>query len=945
MRAILALIFFLSGASALVFESLWFRLAGLSLGNSVWSASLVLAAFMGGLALGNAVIAALHARMTRPVRLYAVLELTIGIAGFSVVLLLPQFPALLGPLLGGLADTPMLLNGVRLTIAFLTLLLPAIAMGATLPVLVHALSLRDSNFGSSVGWLYGWNTLGAMLGVIAAEVLFVPAFGVKSSGLIALSFNLAAAVIALRVAETDEEVAAARPLKSDAMSIDSRTWRYIAIGFFSGAVMLALEVVWFRYLLLTRDGTSLIFAVMLAVVLAGIALGGLAAGHLFRRDDRAYRWLSHVTAVSAALVVLTYWGYDLFSSARASNGTSVFLFVTLATFLMFPVAFLSGVIFTMVNRAVRDSFGSSARTTGIATFCNTTGAMLGSLAAGFVLLPMIGMETSFFLIATLYAVLAFVVPTQPGTSRAHRLWSRGAIAAGLGFVILFPFGLMQESYFKVHPPQLPDHTLVASREGLVETIRYYSRDRFGEPMSHRLVTNGHSMSSTSTASKRYMKLYVYLPLALKPDSDNALLISFGVGSTAKALTDSAGLEHIDVVDISRDVLEMSNIVYPGAGNPLRDRRVDVHVEDGRFFLNTTENHYDLITSEPPPPALAGVVNLYSQEYFELIRERLSPGGYATYWLPVVQLSPGESMAITKAFCNAFEDCSLWAGSGLEWMLVGSKSAGRQTDAEGFAAQWHDPVVGPELDALGIESPEQLGSLFMADAELLDRVTADILPVRDNHPGRITADPGNYVERVDLYADLMDETERRARFKNSELIARLWPEGYVAASEPYFRYERLIKHHFTLGAYREPSEPYIWKAIDGVLTDTSLTTLPLWLLGSDRAAQNIVTEVLDRDGYQAKLAPQLARRHTAERDFDTALMYMQDHVTKTREVSLRDSNLYLYLLAKTGRAADAEPIIEQLGAMNNPEINRFLDWYRGRFDVGGEDGERSAFVRD
>ena len=195
MRATLALIFFLSGASALIFESLWFRLAGLSLGNSVWSASLVLAAFMGGLALGNGLVARLHNRVLQPVRLYATLEFTIGISGIAVVLLLPKLPYLLGPVLGGLADTPILLNAMRVTIAFVILVTPAIAMGATLPILAKALSRQDSNFGANIGWLYGWNTLGAMLAAFSTALFLVPAFGILNSGLVALVCNMIAAKV------------------------------------------------------------------------------------------------------------------------------------------------------------------------------------------------------------------------------------------------------------------------------------------------------------------------------------------------------------------------------------------------------------------------------------------------------------------------------------------------------------------------------------------------------------------------------------------------------------------------------------------------------------------------------------------------------------------------------------------------------------------------------
>ena len=931
MRATLAVIFFLSGASALIFESLWFRLAGLSLGNSVWSASLVLAAFMGGLAIGNALVARLHERVRRPVGLYAALELTIGISGIAVVWFLPLLSDLLGPILGSLTDAPVLLNATRVSIAFVILLIPATAMGTTLPVLAKAMSHRYPNFGANIGWLYGWNTLGATIGALSAALFLVPILGVFNSGMFALVCNMLSAVIALRYRQDGTPSPGFEPAASSATrEMDGRTRRYIAIAFVSGALMLALEVIWFRFLLLTIDGTSLIFAVMLAVVLAGIAAGGLVAARLFLHDESAYRWLKHVTAVSAALVVLTYWGYDIFTEYRNQHNVTTIEFTGYATFLMFPVAFLSGITFTMVNRAVKDQLGSSARTAGIATFYNTAGAMLGSLGAGFLLLPVLGMERSFFLIAVAYCGLIFVVPAEKQSGRIALISRYSAVAAALTSLTIFPFGLMKASYLDDGIAALPDHSLISTREGLNETLRYFSRDLYGKPKFYRLVTNGHSMSATYTAAKRYMKLYVYLPVALNPDIKDALLISYGVGSTAKALTDSGELERIDIVDISEDILEMSSIVYPGDDNPLLDDRVTVHIEDGRFFLNTTTNHYDLITSEPPPPKLAGVVNLYSEEYFRLIRERLNPGGYASYWLPVQQLEPTDMLAITRAFCGAFDDCSLWSGGGLEWMLLGSNEAGMQSDAIRMAEQWRDPVVNAELVALGFESAAQLGSLFMADADLLAELTADVAPVTDNHPSRISSRLVNDISYNEFYDMLMDESQRVERFRRSKLINTLWPEELRRESERYFPYERLIRHHLTGNNYRQPTDTYAWEAVDELLTNTSLTTLPLWLLGSDHATQRIIEEHVESDGYRAEFALDLARWYAADRDYQTALMYAHDHVSTVGEVSLWASNFYLYLLAKADARERVAQVLGQLENSQEPEIHRFLDWYRKKF---------------
>src|SRR5215471_4839705 len=186
MPSALVPIFFVSGIAGLIFETLWFRLAGLALGNSVWSASLVLGAFMAGLTLGNGLVARCHRRIADPVRLYALLELGIGVGSFLVVIALPRLSGALGPLFATVANSPWLLNTVRLTSAFALLVLPTTAMGATLPLLTEALSRGNPSFGATVGKLYGWNTLGAMLGAIACEGLLVPLFGIASTGLIAM---------------------------------------------------------------------------------------------------------------------------------------------------------------------------------------------------------------------------------------------------------------------------------------------------------------------------------------------------------------------------------------------------------------------------------------------------------------------------------------------------------------------------------------------------------------------------------------------------------------------------------------------------------------------------------------------------------------------------------------------------------------------------------------
>ena len=276
------------------------------------------------------------------------------------------------------------------------------------------------------------------------------------------------------------------------------------------------------------------------------------------------------------------------------------------------------------------------------------------------------MERSLALVAVAYGAAAVLLPGPGRLSSAGRAAQLSMIALYALSLGLFPFGLMQKRYFAAIGQRFggDGSRIVAVREGATETVIYMRRDLPTEPPVYRLVTNGYSMSGTYfLGSRRYMSLFALWPAAVHPDLRRALLISYGVGVTARALTRLPGLEQIDVVDISRDVLEMSRIVQPTHEDPLADPRVRVHVEDGRQYLQTTAARYDLITGEPPPPHGAGVVNLYTLEYFQLMRSRLAPGGIVTYWLPVGQLLAGDTRAILGAFCGAFSDCSLWGGTG------------------------------------------------------------------------------------------------------------------------------------------------------------------------------------------------------------------------------------------------------------------------------------------
>ena len=812
--------FFLSGAGALAFETVWFAQAGLVVGNAVWSAAIVVAAFMAGLALGNALAMRLAPRLAQPVLGYAAVEVVAALSGAALVVAFPHLPEIFRPLFAPLLGEAFALNLARAAVAFCLMAIPATALGATLPLLARPLEAATGSYGLALGRLYGVNTLGAVAGVLLAELVLVPQLGLRASGFAAAACNLGAAAIAWAIARSFARPApAAAPAGGRA--------RVLAAAFLAGAALLALEVVWFRFLLLFVDGTTMVFAVMLASVLAGIGLGGLLAAGRARRGRLAQR-ARLAAALAGVWVVLGYWAFGFLAQALASVPPgSPWRAAALGAFLMAPGAILSGFLFTALGERLRAGVADAGAATGALTLANTLGAMLGSLAAAFVLLPLLGVERSIFVLALAYLACLLAVPAEG--SPELRFAPAFACVVALAF---FPFGRMAQDYHRAVEARFGG-TIVAAREGIAQTTFYLRHDFLGEPLFHRLATNSYSMASTAVGVERYMKLFAWLPAALHPRIESALVLCFGVGATASAVTALPEVQRVDVVDTSRDILEMSGVVFPDAArHPLRDARVSAHVEDARFFLQMTGRRYDLITGEPPPPKMAGVVPLYTREYFSLVRSRLNPGGLATYWLPAYLLLEKESLSVIRAFCEAFDDCSLWSGLNRDWILMGSRGGVKPVGAEHFSRLWKLPL-GRDLQRLGIHGPGQLAGQFMADALTLRDVTKDVPPLVDDRPRRIRSalhpEPS-----TPAYTLLMHAGRSRERMLASPWPAILPPE-VVAASADGFLFRGMLEAAF----YPElrPANYNFWRDVADLIRNTGLVEQPRWMLGSGaRAAQ-------------------------------------------------------------------------------------------------------------
>jgi spermidine synthase len=912
---VLSFAMFASGAAALLFETLWFRQAGLVLGNSVWASSLTLAAFMTGLAIGNAVIARYGERVRSPIRLYAGLEMAIAIAGVSLVWILPYLAAWLAPLWRPLIDQPLLLNGLRLVTSFALLLIPAIAMGATLPLLVKALLARDSNFGSVLGRLYGWNTLGAVAGAVAGELFLLGWLGVARTALVAAGSNTLAAAAALfvfwkvRATRTPEMSAATHSLR-----LSRNNWRPLAAVFLSGGILLALEVVWFRFLELFVWNSGASFALMLAVVLAGIGIGGRGAGFWLRARPEADRFAGPVALLAGTVAVLGYRSFSpTFSRLMGPSNPDLVMdtgtILALSVALTLPVSLLSGVLFTLVGTALQRVVSSEIASTGLLTLSNTLGGALGALAGGFLLLPILGIENSLFLLATLYGLVGLLLlsPVAAASVAPNKLRFAWIVPLAIALV-LFPFGAMRGEHLKRVGASFglgDEDSIAVVRETRTETLLLLRRRFLDETLNYWLVTGGFGMASTDEWSRRYMKQFVYLPLNLHSGPERALLISFGSGSTARALRDVASLREIDIVDISRDILEVSEVIYPGPSeNPLDDERVHTHVDDGRFYLLTTPKRYDLITSEPPPPKHAGVVNLYTQEFFQLVKDRLAGGGINTHWLPSHALTYDDTRAIVRAYCEVFLDCTLWKGINLNWMLMGSRDADWTTSEAEFSARWESLRASREGHALGVELPEQLGAMFLGDSKTLREWTAGIAPLQDGFPKRLVDDPPSKQD-YDALREWMRPEEARRQFRESAFIDKAWPAGLRDRTDRFFEMDGIVQKVF-LQQYGSPSTVKATiPTVDSLLAVPGLEMLPAWLLG----AHGDYLAVIDRNPDLRDRVVSLhmrGRRAIGRRRFAEASRLFRRLPVPTPESLFLDA----YASAMAGDEASAASILRQ-----------------------------------
>ena len=748
-----------------------------------------------------------------------------------------------------------------------------------------------------------------------------------------------AAAIALLIARIEGDTGALIPDRTFPLRFDASylpPWRLLFVSFGTGCIFLALEVIWFRFLRLYVASSSTAFAIMLAVVLAGIGLGGIVAGAIHRRSAR----LNHLLPVLLLLAaILTLLSYLFFPGELIQARTGVFdlrwwQIALMSVALMLPVALLSGILFPSIVTDVQARVKDRMNSTGITTLFNTAGAALGPLLASFVLLPGVGYQSSLILCAAGYALLSIFVTDCAGGLLPRKLSAIGSVVAGLWAVVIlilvmFPYRRAQAHFAHAsHPFEVDDRGDVLAHvvkriEGTSDTWQLVRRDLFGEPYYYRLLTNAFSMSATNPYGQRYMRLFAYLPLAFRPESEDVLLICYGCGVTADALLHRSHVKRMDAVDISKEVFALADF-YSGVNysNPLRDPRVHPVVQDGRFFLQASPRQYDIISGEPPPPKVAGSVNLYTQEFFSLMNSRLKEGGIATFWLPINQLKVEEAKAILRAFHHAFPNSSVWTGANQDWIRLGIKGPGRKVREEEIRQLWSHPDSGGDLRRIGIEVPQQLGALFLMDGEEIDRITRDVAPLTDFYPKRLTDEPWDEEASHRFTMTYMESLPALQRFLHSSLIGAIWPETLNRSMESFFvvRESRYLSE--TMGSNKLAE-------LDLYLRHSGLRMPVLEVLGSDGFRLAIAERVAKQSQTPPlEIMPDLIAGALARRDINGVIRLLENE--KDRGVfSPKDTFLLTYLYCLNGSVDKAEALVANNA--NSIKKDWFVDWLWGKLE--------------
>lgn len=918
---------FFSGVLALGYEVLWTRQLLNLFGSTTSAMASMLAAFMAGMAVGAGLAAKASPSLRRPLRIYAMLEGGLALYGlgiswvidFSSSLILASHVAWAGAF-----DATLALRAIGHSIV---LLLPTALMGAALPVLAKALQMRGAARPRHLAALYGVNTLGGAVGVFVTGFGLLPVAGATHSQLMLSALALAIAGAALAV---DATGGAARRVSStsDRNEIDVAApsvgpfYLRLAIAL-SGVAALGYELIWTRILVLVMGSSVYAFTMMLGTYILGLAAGGFWIGRYIDRLRSPAAALQHLQLAIAATSLIGIWLFGhlptIALAGLSTLGTTP-LEIALVNFavaglMVFAPTFLIGAALPVAARLLQRGPPERGRELGTAFGWAALGHVGGILITAAVLIPAIGLQNGILALAAanVAAGLALLIG-QADRSRGNTvIVAVLIISLGTAALLTPPWNttLMTSGVYRQAPAYL---NLLGSWEGLERAFARYKTLFYAEgseavvsvfetpSLSGRrhiaLAIDGKVDASTG-ADMSTQVLSGHLPMLYRPAAKRALVIGLASGVTVGSLIRHS-IEQVDVVEIESKVVEASTAFDSFSGAPLKNPRVNVVVEDGRHYLRTTQAAYDIIISEPSNPWLSSSARLFTREFFLFARQRLAPDGVLVQWVPLYGLSPVQFKTLLRTLVEVFPNVAVFRVSASDLVAVGS-IAPLEPSPQWFQAAFSRPLVGDDLQRVGVGSPDELLARWVADGTGLRTALG---------PGPINTDDNGLLEFGSPWYVLQDtRSENLAFLENAGELS--WVGSWLAAQLPAISNGESTLTKIT-NQYLSQGLPRLSLALANAL-DRSGRALEGDIIRGETALHAGDLETAYRYWIRHKdasmLWPRLATLQLLRGNTAEALAYFERSDTGLRSAAQQLD--YAVALAALGRRADA------LGALEVP----------------------------
>ena len=700
------LLFFLSGATGLVYELLWVRLLYQSFGSTIQSVTTVVAAYMGGLGLGAYLLGARGDRALRPTRLYGRLEILIGLFGLVSPFVLGLAQQAYIALARGLPEGSGLSVALRFGLAGLVLLIPTTLMGGTLPVLTRAFTATDRDkLRPSLGRLYGVNTLGAVLGTALAGFVLIEHVGIRWS-LIGTAFaSIAIGLVALGLPDPDP-VGLPDPGRqpglhgSPAPQAHPVLLRRLALVLLAATAFVALldEIAWTRVLVMVVGGSTYAFTLVLLCFLLGIGLGSalIARRSATPTDAAASAVLAQgVTAAGAALMIAFFSALPayvllVFQIPGLNAGPRLGLLGGAVAAVVLIPAVGMGMTFPLLTDLIASTGEARGADVGRAYLLNTVGSILGAVLTGFVLVTVLGSDTTLRLgvAVNVLAALALAVAVSRGVVEGSALQRQlqlrvlgGAILATAGLVAVIAAPGRGLRTIDLGPTIYGRERMTAAeRAGFLSHMgarplrliegRNSTVSVWESPVGRALKVNG-KVDASDYGDMDTQLMLGLAPVAAHPHPHTALAIGFGSGVTTAVLAAVPGMERVRVVELEPAVLELASFFRSVNQDVLTRPNVRAIADDARSALQLTSDHFDVIVSEPSNPWVAGVATLYTPDFYRIVRGRLNDGGVFCQWVQLYQLPLSIVAGIVRNVQQVFPHVSVWSAGNYDLMVLGS----------------------------------------------------------------------------------------------------------------------------------------------------------------------------------------------------------------------------------------------------------------------------------